>query len=217
MSVDRAEPAQHLPVSVERVRAKMPRVILEGTLFREHALRENVPDGGCWWFSGSGEGRLDLEEPMGTCYLGETAGVAVRERCGRLIAMGVPITEAMYQGRVVSEVTVPRRAAVADFTATASLAAGVTGELSAVPDYGLSQAWAKACASAGFDGLKYAPRFTPGGGEAAYALFGEAGARPEFGIVRRRALNEVLEGLGYPTVRSEELSEAVLDVEDASG
>src|SRR5699024_2599494 len=138
MSVDRAEPAQQLPVSVERVRAKTPRELLEGTLFREHELRENVPDGGRWLISGSGEGRFDLEEPMWTCYLGETAGVAVRDRCGRLIAMGVPITEAMYQGRVVSEVTVPRRAAVADFTATASLAAGVAGELSAVPDYGLS-------------------------------------------------------------------------------
>src|SRR5699024_12173540 len=102
MSVDRAEPAQQLPVSVERVRAKTPRVILEGTLFREYALRENVPDGGCWWFSGSGEGRFDLEEPMGTCYLGETAGVAVRERCGRLIAMGVAITGAMYEGRGVA-------------------------------------------------------------------------------------------------------------------
>src|SRR5699024_11531757 len=85
MSVDRAEPAQQLPVSVERVRAKTPRVILEGTLFREHALRENVPDGGGWWISGAGQGRFDLEEPMWTCHLGETAGAGVREGCGRLI------------------------------------------------------------------------------------------------------------------------------------
>src|SRR5690625_7984396 len=113
----------------------------------------------------------------------------------------------MYQGRVVSEVTVPRRAAVADFTATASLAAGVTGELSAVPDCGLSQAWAKACASAGFDGLKYAPRFTPGGGGAAYALFGEAGGRPAFGLVWRRALGEARGGLGGPPGASAELAE----------
>lgn len=42
---------------------------------------------------------------IGEHALRETAGVAVRERCGRLIVMGVAITEANYQGRVVSEVT----------------------------------------------------------------------------------------------------------------
>lgn len=94
---------------------------------------------------------------------------------------GVPIAEATYQGRVVSEVTVLGGAAAADVTATASLASGVAGELSGVCAYALSQARAQACFSAGLDGLKYTPRFTSSSCEIAYALFGEARARSESG------------------------------------
>nr|WP_281497085.1 RES domain-containing protein [Ornithinimicrobium sp. F0845] len=179
-------------------------------------MRQDETDGGCWWFSCSGEGRFDLEAPQGTCYLAESEGVAARERCGRLMAMNLPIAENIYTGRVVSEVKPPTAiGVVGDLASPDALTVGVTAELTATSDYALCQAWAQQCWDAGFGAIKYAPRFTPGGQEAALAVFGDAGDHPAYGIiVRRRALLDVLQEMGTELVRSHELGAASLDVQD---
>lgn len=217
MTGHRSEPAQQGPPEVATLRNHLPHVTPIGNLFREHGLREGSPDGGCRWFSSSGEGRFDLTDPLGSCYLGETEGVAARERCGRLMAMGIAITEALYAGRVVSEVPPPDLdGPVADLTHPSALRAGVTGELASSADYALCQEWAQACWDAGFEGLRYAPRFTPGGGERGYALFDEAGAHPARAVVGRRSLFEVLSDLDYPTVRADALTLDTLQLNDGA-
>lgn len=183
-------------------------------LYREHGLREDAADGGCWWFASDGEGRFDLQSPRGTCYFGETEGVAVRERCGRILAMGLPLTEDLYRGRVVSEVKAPAPGRpVADMAHPEALQGGVTGELAATSDHELTQEWARACWAAGFGGIRYTPRFTPGR-EAALALFGQTEAEPRRGVFGRRDLLEVLIQCNYPTIRADELTADTLDVQD---
>lgn len=218
MTTARSEPAQQAPPDTDSLRTRLPQARPAGRLFREHQHRKSADDGGCWWFSSSGEGRFDLEKPRGTCYLGETEGVAVRERCGRLMAMRLPISEDLYSDRVISEVAQPALGdMLADLTSPASLEAGVTAELATTSDYGLSQAWAAACDVAGFGGLTYSPRFTPSGRETVSAIFSAAGAQPGRGIVRSRSLLEVLTAMGYPTVRSDQLSVNSLVVRDEAG
>lgn len=218
VATGRARPAQQPPPSASLLRERLPRAEVSPRLYREHGLRQAEADGGCWWFSSSGEGRFDLEEPHGTCYLGESEGVAARERCGRLMAMHLPIPEAIYAGRVVTEVRPPLGLEpVGDLSSPASLTVGVTAELTATSDYALCQTWAQQCWDAGFGSIKYAPRFTPGGREAALAVFGEAGPRPGYGVVHRRSLLEVLREMDYPVIRSDQLGAAALDVQDDVG
>lgn len=202
---------------MEVLRSALPRARPSGDLFREHGLPSDSADGGCWWFSCSGEGRFDLEDPLGTCYLAETEGVAVRERCGRIIAMGLPVPESVYADRVVSRVSAPELGGDgADLTAADALRAGITGELSATSEYVLTRQWADALWDAGFEALRYAARFTPGGREAAWAVFGRAGAQ-ECGTVRdSRPLREVLHELGHPVLTRDALSEGSLDVQDGA-
>jgi hypothetical protein len=173
------------------------------TWFREHAAREGADDRGCWWFSShrsraEPQGRFDLAAPHGTCYLGETAGVAVRERCGRFLAARLPVPVTHLAGRVVSEVALdPPPAPVADLTAPAGAGFGVTGELAGGNDYTLSASWAQALFGAGFEAVLYQPRFTPGR-ERALGLFGAAGPAPDRApIVSVTDLASVVAGLGF--------------------
>lgn len=140
MTAARSEPAQQPPPPQEVLLARLRRAAPPARLFREHAHRAEAADGGCWWFSSTGEGRFDLQPPQGTCYLGESEGVAARERCGRLMAMGIPITEALYAGRIVTQVpSLQADVEAADLTDPSSLRAGVTGELASTSDYALCQ------------------------------------------------------------------------------
>lgn len=183
----------------------MPRSDIEGVWFREHADRAPASDRGCWWFTHTPVGkypggRFDLAHPRGTCYLGSSLGVAARERCGRLLAIGL-IPEGHVAGRVVSTVRLPPTQ-VADLTHPDGARLGVTAELATGHDYPLTAAWANALDSVGLGGIRYAPRFTPAGGpEHAAALFGAAGAHPHaHPVLTTRTLAQVLADLGYPTL-----------------
>lgn len=181
----------------------MPRSDVQGEWHREHADRPG-PDRGCWRFTstplgGEPDGRFDLTEPRGTCYLGSTLGVAARERCGRLLAAGA-IPEGHLTGRLVSTAKLPPTS-VADLTHPDGARIGVTAELAAGHDYPLTTQWATALDTTDYAGIRYAPRFTPTGGpEHAVALFGPAGAAPHLHSVVSRPLANVVADLGYPTV-----------------
>lgn len=199
----RSDPAQKPPPDLETLRSGMPRSTVQGAWHREHADRPG-PDRGCWWFSstpvgGGPEGRFDLTEPRGTCYLGSTLGVAARERCGRLLAAGA-IPEDHLAGRLVSTVTLPPTT-VADLTDPAGAHVGVTAELATGHDYPLTTQWATALDATDVAGIRYAPRFTPAGGpEHAMALFGAAGAAPDLHPVVSQPLAAVVADLGFRTV-----------------
>lgn len=186
---------------------RVPRASFAGTVYREHADRLG-DDRGCWWYSstpggGEPEGRFDLEEPAddreqrrGTLYVAETPAASARERCGRFLAARAPIPETLVVGRVVSSI-VGEAPDLGDLTHPDAALIGVTGEIHSVNDYRLTATWAAAADALGLAGLKYLPRFTPGG-EVAYALFGPAGpTAPEgFLIVGVRTLAEVLVEMG---------------------
>lgn len=179
---------------------RLPRTELSGTVFREHADRPDE-DRGCWWFSstprgGEPGGRFDLPEPRGTMYVAETPAAAARERCGRFLAAHAPIPESLVFGRVVSAITATV-SDLGDLTDPDSAAVGVTGEIHSADDYRLTSSWSAAADAIGLAGLKYMPRFTPGG-EAAFALFGPAGESVPHGCaaVSVQTLAEVLVEMG---------------------
>lgn len=158
-SVANGEPPEDL--------ADFPSRALSGLWFRAHSVGFGV-----WWFSSDGSGRFDLTEPYGTCYLGSSVGVAVRERLGRRLSAGA-VPAAVADQMLVSRVRL--RAHVADLTDPAAERFGVTREISTITPYDLPQRWATALHEAGHRGLRYWPRFALGGEAMAVAQFGNAG------------------------------------------
>ena len=199
----------------------MPDRIISGHWYREHADRADATDRGCWWFTSAADGgaepdgRFDLKEPRGTCYVGVSPGVAVRERCGRFLGIGIPIGH--LTGRVVSKVDLPATV-VADVTNTDGARLGVIAELATGHDYQLTAQWAQAQAldESDFEGILYAPRFTPAGGpEHAVALFGATGAASGIHpVLTSRALTEVVVELGYQIVGLPTLEQLVISDDD---
>lgn len=141
--------------------------------------RAHLAARGPWWFA-SGGGRFDLPTPRGTCYLATSALTAVRERLGPVLAARRAVPAAALDDVVVSRLALgpptsgtPLR--LANLRATGAADFGVTRELESMTPYAVPCSWAAAFDVAGFDGLWYGPRFSPGRASAV-ALFGAAGA-----------------------------------------
>lgn len=216
----RAERALHRAPDAQ-VLAHLPRALVPEIVYREHADRPRE-DRGCWWFASFASddeptGRFDLPDPRGTLYVAETASAAARERCGRFLAAGTPIPEDDVDGRVVSRISASL-SGLADLTSPNAAVIGVTGEIHTVDDYRLTTTWSAGADAAGFSGLRYTPRFTPGG-EAAFAIFGPTGAEPPAGFYIEAVvpLADLLADMGvYPRVlpRAEEAVDDTVDVSD---
>ena len=150
--------------------------------YRSHTDRPSRTDRGVWWFASSPEsaaspasGRFDLPEPEGTCYLAETQAASVNELIGPDVAARGWVEAALVTGRVVSRVQLPHATRAANVSVSKASAFRVTSELTSTGDYDLTQDWARTFRQAGFDGIRYALRFTPGKARG-LALFGGAGA-----------------------------------------
>ncbi|WP_162248044.1 RES domain-containing protein [Angustibacter sp. Root456] len=156
------------------------RLAPDAPVFRAHQARRSP-----WWFSSSG-GRFDLSEPRGTCYVASSALVAVRERLGPVLAARSTLPAGALDGVVVSRLTLARpptaaqehrgeRALrLANVRTAAAADFGVTRELESMTPYDVPVRWAAAFDAAGFDGVWYGPRFSPGAA-GAVAAFGPAG------------------------------------------
>ncbi|MFC6005939.1 RES family NAD+ phosphorylase [Angustibacter luteus] len=155
------------------------------TAFPAHRLSPTSPlyrahqrDRGPWWFA-SGGGRFDLVEPRGTCYLATTASAALRERLGPVLARRATVPASTLDGVVVSTLR-PGAASSSELLRLANLRSsraaefGVTRELESMTPYDVPRRWASAFDAAGWGGIRYGPRFSPGGASA-IALFGPAG------------------------------------------
>ena len=142
-------------------------VLPAGTaLYRLHRTRRSP-----WWFSCDGSGRFDLAAPHGTCYLAEGPLAALLE-----VTRGLTIlSEAFLADRSLLTTTLDDDLRLAELTAPAAYAFGVTGELSATSDYAGPQAWAERLHGAGFHGVRYHMRHDPRGALAGVAWFGQAG------------------------------------------
>jgi hypothetical protein len=85
----------------------------------------------------------------------------------------------------------------------------VTQELTSSTPYALAQSWAAAFDAAGFDGIRYQPRFSSERVEAV-ASFGAAGKRPRAkAVTASRPVADVLAEHGYTIIgapRSTDLS-----------
>jgi hypothetical protein len=126
-----------------------------------------------WWYSSSGEGRFDLAPPWGTLYAADDVETAVRERLReRVVAHGV-VSPALAATFEVSAIE-PGPARCAHVSDARAARHGVTRELVTMLDYEVPRAWAAWAHREGFDGVRYASRFTTGSANA-WALFGEAG------------------------------------------
>jgi hypothetical protein len=139
-------------------------------LFRAHGR-----DLGPWWFSNDAAGRFDLPAPRGTCYVALDPLSALRERLGPVLGGSQAVPEGLLVETVVSRLRLPAARDVADTQDRGAAAFGVTRELESTVPYAVPQAWARAFDEAGFGGVRYGPRFTPGD-SSALALFDAAGA-----------------------------------------
>ena len=109
--------------------------------------------------------------PLGSCYLAEDPLAALLE-----VARGLTIlSEDFLNTRRLLTTTVPTPLRVGDLTAAAAYGFGVTGAISATPDYSVSQAWAWTLRAAGFDGVRYHVSHDPRSDLTGIALFGSAG------------------------------------------
>lgn len=124
-----------------------------------------------WWFSNDGSGRFDLEDNQGTCYLAaEPVGAFIEVFRTRTV-----IPEAEAAVRCLAELQPANATMLADCTAEAARAFGVTASLHSQPDYELTRAWAKALADAGFGGVRYRLAHDPSARQLGVALYGAAG------------------------------------------
>lgn len=146
--------------------------------YRQHKLRD-VADRGLWHFTSAAAppvGRFDLSSPRGTCYFASTPLAAVLELVGPDHAKKGWVPSGLMNGRVVSQIPAPGdECRLADMVNSHALKFGVTNEVTTTTRYEATGAWARQLDHAGYVGIRYRPRFTPGDA-LAFALFGEAGA-----------------------------------------
>lgn len=143
----------------------------EQFLYRAH--RQDLSP---WWYASDADGRFNLSEPHGTCYLAHNEATAVREVAGESLARGGVITADFAAERVVSTLNPPPGTSLlADLTDSAAATVGLTREIHTCVPYELPRRWAAAIRAHGFDGIVYLARFSTGVDDLALAVFGAAG------------------------------------------
>jgi len=173
----REQPAQGPPGADVDLRSFPVRRVASGTVvFRAHRV-----DRGPWWFGSDGSGRFDLPPPRGTCYVAESAAVAVRERIGVVLGTVRRVPAAALDTVVVSDLRVVEALAVANLRASRAAGFGVLNELASLVPYDVPQTWAAALDAARHDGVRYPARFSTGRA-GAIAIFGLAGGRPSWPV-----------------------------------
>jgi hypothetical protein len=144
------------------------------TIYRAHSATN-----GPWWFASAHgtttDGRFDLADPYGTCYLASTENGAVRERWGKHLATLRSVTSAMADDTLVSALKTPHVPRLADTINGKAAQHGVIREIGTMTPYALTQRWAAAFHELGCGGIRYLPRFSTGQRDNAFALFGAAG------------------------------------------
>lgn len=168
--------------------ADFPRLVLEPVtrLFRV-AKADRRP----WWFGSSLEGRFDLPEPDGTCYLALDPLSAVLEVIGPEREGGFVSAE-LLAGRRIYELHVDEDHDLADLASPAAAAFGVTLEIHALIPYDLPQAWARQLRAAGFEGVWYLLRHHPSGADG-IALFGPHGERTDWPVAAEEPIGAALQ------------------------
>jgi hypothetical protein len=145
---------------------------------------------GPWWFGSTLEGRFDLQEPFGTCYLAVDPLAALLELLGPERTGGIVATD-FFAERRVRELQVPDEITAADVTSRRASGFGVTAEIGTLVPYERPQAWALRLHQANFQGIVYWLRHDPARSEGV-ALFGPHGERKAWKRGRERAVSREL-------------------------
>ena len=142
-----------------------------------------------WVCSAAGDGRFDLEAPWGTCYFASEPLGALIECCCR----DTPEVDedAVHRSRL-SRLLTERDLRLADASHPRAFGFGVTAEIHSIPDYSLTQRWARALREAGFDGVHYLLRHDPSRALRGVALFGPEGERRDWPRPATRRFDEAL-------------------------
>jgi len=138
--------------------------------------RQHRRTDGAWWFGSSGQGRFDLPEPHGTCYLASSPTAAVRERIGPDLLSHGWVPASVLTGRVVSALHLRKATRAADLDNGEAAPYLVTRELPVMTPYDVPQAWARVLHRDGFHAVVAGLRFSTGD-STGLALFGDAGVR----------------------------------------
>lgn len=136
------------------------------------------------------EGRFDLPEPEGTCYLAGDPLAALLELIGPELESGA-ISADFLRARRLRELRVPEEIGLADLTSRRASGFGVTAEIGMVVPYALPQAWAARLRAASAGGLRYWLRHDPARSEG-YALFGPHGERTRWKKGKERLVSREL-------------------------
>lgn len=151
----------------------------------EALWRIHAADVSPWFFDAGPDGRFNLAD-AGTCYLAEEPIGAFVEKFGRLLRPGGVIPEPLVDTQRLSRLR-PPKISVADLTNPKVLGLiGLTAEIHATIDYGLTQAWAVALRDAGYAGIRYKARHDPRGQLVSVALFGSG--KPPRSAVKTSAI-----------------------------
>lgn len=154
-----------------------------------HLWTVHPADRWAWVCSSGGDGRFDLAAPHGACYFSLEPLGALIECCFRETP---EIDEGALRERRLSVMTTDVPLRLADFTNPRAFGYGVTAEIHCMPDYELTQRWARALHDAGFDGVHYLLRHDPSLSLAGVARFGREGERREWPAPRTEPFGEEL-------------------------
>jgi len=149
---------------------------------------------GAWWFSTDGSGRFDPVHVsgLGACYLAqEPLGTFVEVFRTRLEL----VSDDDVATRRLARIEFDRDLRLADVCSRRALRFGITAEIGAGGEYDTSQAFACDAARAGFDGIRWWLRHDPRQRLVGIALFGPAGAPPEYAALPRPSPRELDEQL----------------------
>lgn len=165
---------------------------LEGFPAREFLPTNEIfrvvrPGSGPWWFGSSMQGRFDLPEPDGTCYLATDEVTALLEVLGPDLERGA-VSSNFLKNRRLRRLRLPREQSLSDLTSREAVRFGITSEIGSIVPYGCPQAWAAALRAAGSPGVVYWARFDPARNEAV-ALFGPQGERKQWKKGREQAIS----------------------------
>jgi len=149
---------------------------------------------GPWWFGSSMQGRFDLAEPEGTCYLATDEISALLEVVGPDLERG-SISSDLLKARSLRKLRLPGELDLADLTSREAVRFGITAEIGTIVPYGCPQAWAAGLRAAGSPGVACWPRHDPAR-KIAVALFGPHGERTRWRKGRDTAISrEMIERL----------------------
>ena len=144
-----------------------------------------------WFFSSGMDGRFDLPDPEGTCYLGFDPCAALLE----VLAGSAIVSTVFLEERRIRKLVLPEACTAADVTSKRAASYGITLEIGTIVPYDIPQEWALCLRGAGRGGIVYFARHDPSGARS-LALFGDAGARKRWRRGRaKRIAPELVEQL----------------------